>query len=200
MMLSATRTCPQRPHLKNHALASPPPRPSLNPNRRRSAVWGAAYRALSAGNKQYGGAFLEGNFAPVDEERYSPALPVEGALPLELDGAFLRIGPNPALPPVGGYHWFDGDGMVRARCWFFCCCLLLLVVVGGGAVCSLQVVLRRDCVAIVSTPTATSHPLLHNTNKRCTPCASKTAPPPTATAGLTRRACAASARRALRTS
>ena len=21
-----------------------------------------------------------------------------------------RNGPNPAFPPVGGYHWFDGDG------------------------------------------------------------------------------------------
>lgn len=25
----------------------------------------------------------------------------------------LLAGPNPALTPVGGYHWFDGDGMLH---------------------------------------------------------------------------------------
>ncbi|KIY93328.1 carotenoid cleavage dioxygenase, partial [Monoraphidium neglectum] len=53
----------------------------------------------------YGEVFLEGNFAPVAEERFNKDLEVlEGAVPAELEGAFLRVGPNPALPPVGGYH------------------------------------------------------------------------------------------------
>eukprot|EP00611_Tribonema_gayanum_P022392 TRINITY_DN4482_c0_g1_i2.p1 TRINITY_DN4482_c0_g1~~TRINITY_DN4482_c0_g1_i2.p1 ORF type:complete len:500 (-),score=136.36 TRINITY_DN4482_c0_g1_i2:689-2188(-) len=26
---------------------------------------------------------------------------------------FLRNGPNPKFKPIGGYHWFDGDGMVH---------------------------------------------------------------------------------------
>lgn len=41
-------------------------------------------------------------------------LRVEGSLPVDLDGAFLRVGPNPKFPPLGGYHWFDGDGMLHA--------------------------------------------------------------------------------------
>lgn len=54
----------------------------------------------------YGEVFLEGNFAPVAEEHHQQALTVvEGSVPPELDGAFMRVGPNPALPPVGGYHW-----------------------------------------------------------------------------------------------
>lgn len=30
---------------------------------------------------------------------------IEGALPADLSGAFLRNGPNPKLPVEGGYHW-----------------------------------------------------------------------------------------------
>ena len=33
---------------------------------------------------------------------------------VELDGALYRIGPNPHFPPMGRYHWFDGDGMIHA--------------------------------------------------------------------------------------
>jgi carotenoid cleavage dioxygenase-like enzyme len=54
---------------------------------------------------------LRGNYAPVAEERTETALRVEGAIPPELAGVFLRNGPNPA----GGRsaHWFFGDGMVH---------------------------------------------------------------------------------------
>ena len=41
-------------------------------------------------------------------------LPVTGELPRDLDGVFLRNGPNPVYAPRGRYHWFDGDGMVHA--------------------------------------------------------------------------------------
>lgn len=70
-------------------------------------AWRAAYHSLARGNRRYGEAFLEGNFSPVSDELFERELPVDGggALPRDLDGAFLRVGPNPALRPVGGYHW-----------------------------------------------------------------------------------------------
>lgn len=43
-----------------------------------------------------------------------PKLYGAASLPAALSGAFLRVGPNPYLPSIGGYHWFDGDGMVHA--------------------------------------------------------------------------------------
>lgn len=58
--------------------------------------------------------YLEGNFAPVKEERTAHDLPVIGNLPTSLNGLFLRNGPNPQFPPKGHYHWFDGDGMLHA--------------------------------------------------------------------------------------
>lgn len=58
--------------------------------------------------------FLSGNFAPVHDEIDVPDLQVTGTIPAALNGAFLRNGPNPALPPMGDYNWFDGDGMIHA--------------------------------------------------------------------------------------
>jgi carotenoid cleavage dioxygenase len=58
--------------------------------------------------------FLEGNFAPVERELVADDLVVLGQLPRELDGLFVRNGPNPQFPPAGRYHWFDGDGMLHA--------------------------------------------------------------------------------------
>ena len=57
--------------------------------------------------------FLAGNYGPVPDETTSFDLPVDGALPAELNGRYLRIGPNPYAPPQGEYHWFLGDGMVH---------------------------------------------------------------------------------------
>nr|AIZ09096.1 carotenoid cleavage dioxigenase 1 [Ipomoea batatas] len=58
--------------------------------------------------------YLSGNFAPAPEET-PPCkdLPVSGHLPECLNGEFVRVGPNPKFPPVAGYHWFDGDGMIH---------------------------------------------------------------------------------------
>lgn len=39
---------------------------------------------------------------------------VEGALPPELDGVYMRNTENPVMPSIGRYHPFDGDGMVHA--------------------------------------------------------------------------------------
>ncbi len=58
--------------------------------------------------------YLAGNFAPVHEEVSATDLPVTGTLPPELDGRYLRIGPNPAADvDEPGYHWFLGEGMVH---------------------------------------------------------------------------------------
>lgn len=57
--------------------------------------------------------FLAGNFAPIRREIESEALTVIGELPAALSGIFVRNGPNPQFPPLGQYHWFDGDGMLH---------------------------------------------------------------------------------------
>ena len=58
--------------------------------------------------------YLEGAYAPVHEELTAHDLPVTGTLPPELDGRYLRNGPNPfADPDPASYHWFTGDGMVH---------------------------------------------------------------------------------------
>ncbi len=58
--------------------------------------------------------YLEGVFAPVDDELDVQDLEVEGELPEGLVGAYMRNSPNPRFTPPGRYHWFDGDGMVHA--------------------------------------------------------------------------------------
>ena len=57
--------------------------------------------------------FLEGNFAPIRKEITADSLTVIGQLPPDLSGMFVRNGPNPQFPPIGQYHWFDGDGMLH---------------------------------------------------------------------------------------
>jgi carotenoid cleavage dioxygenase-like enzyme len=54
---------------------------------------------------------LRGNYAPVAEEITAFDLPVEGALPPELRGLYVRNGPNPRSGTSP--HWFTGDGMVH---------------------------------------------------------------------------------------
>lgn len=57
------------------------------------------------------GQFFErGNYAPVTDELTAFDLPVTGAIPSELDGWYLRNGPNPRQ---GAGHWFTGDGMIH---------------------------------------------------------------------------------------
>ena len=57
---------------------------------------------------------LQGGFAPVGEEVAASDLEVIGRLPGDLNGLYVRNGPNPRFAPVGRYHWFDGDGMLSA--------------------------------------------------------------------------------------
>jgi carotenoid cleavage dioxygenase len=53
---------------------------------------------------------MRGNYAPVPDELTEYDLPVEGAIPPELDGWYLRNGSNPRSPTG---HWFIGDGMIH---------------------------------------------------------------------------------------
>ncbi|MFH8342662.1 carotenoid oxygenase family protein [Streptomyces sp. AM6-12] len=58
--------------------------------------------------------FLEGAFAPVAEELTAFDLEVTGRIPHDLDGRYLRNGPNPLrLEDVRAHHWMLGDGMVH---------------------------------------------------------------------------------------
>ncbi|TMD01049.1 MAG: carotenoid oxygenase family protein [Chloroflexi bacterium] len=57
--------------------------------------------------------YLEGRYAPVADELTVDTLEVVGTLPEELDGVYVRNGPNPRFAPPGRYHWFDGDGMLH---------------------------------------------------------------------------------------
>ncbi len=59
-------------------------------------------------------AYLEGIHLPLQAETTLTDLVVTGTIPAELDGRYIRIGPNPITPPnPGTYHWFMGDGMVH---------------------------------------------------------------------------------------
>lgn len=60
------------------------------------------------------GPFVMGAYAPVAEELVLTDLPVEGSIPTDLNGVYLRNGPNPMFAPKGSYHIFDGDGMIHA--------------------------------------------------------------------------------------
>ena len=60
------------------------------------------------------GPQLTGTFAPVADELILEDLPVEGEIPQDLNGVYLRNGPNPHYEPKGSYHYFDGDGMLHA--------------------------------------------------------------------------------------
>ena len=58
--------------------------------------------------------YLTGIHRPMTTEESLSDLVVEGAIPPELDGRYLRIGPNPVTPPnPADYHWFTGDGMAH---------------------------------------------------------------------------------------
>lgn len=58
--------------------------------------------------------FLEGAFEPVTEELTAFDLPVTGRIPHDLNGRYLRNGPNIlGLEDPRAHHWMLGDGMVH---------------------------------------------------------------------------------------
>jgi carotenoid cleavage dioxygenase-like enzyme len=62
--------------------------------------------------------YLHGPFQPVQKEHYNVDFThgiISGSLPADLEGLFLRIGPNPTTERFShGYHLFDGDGMLHS--------------------------------------------------------------------------------------
>lgn len=58
--------------------------------------------------------YLSNNYAPVRDEVTAFDLPIIGELPAELNGRYLRNGPNPfAEVDASTHHWFVGAGMVH---------------------------------------------------------------------------------------
>lgn len=58
--------------------------------------------------------FLTGIHEPLVAEETFENLRITGSIPPELDGTYLRIGPNPiTAESKTHYHWFIGDGMVH---------------------------------------------------------------------------------------
>jgi len=74
----------------------------------------AARSGLATGGRPGRYAFLQGAFAPVKKEVTAFNLPVTGRLPRELNGRYLRIGPNVlGLEDPRAHHWMLGEGMVH---------------------------------------------------------------------------------------
>jgi carotenoid cleavage dioxygenase-like enzyme len=58
--------------------------------------------------------YLNANYGPVDVESTITDLKITGTIPRELNGRFLRNGPNPTGEiDTEAYHWFTGQGMVH---------------------------------------------------------------------------------------
>ena len=58
--------------------------------------------------------YLEDSKAPVDNEVTAFDLEVTGEIPKQLEGRWLRNGPNPfGSVDSEDYHWFLGDGMIH---------------------------------------------------------------------------------------
>jgi carotenoid cleavage dioxygenase len=57
--------------------------------------------------------YVTGALAPVTDEVTLGELAVTGDLPAELDGRYVRNGPNPIEPDPATQHWFTGAGMVH---------------------------------------------------------------------------------------
>lgn len=59
--------------------------------------------------------YLSGIHEPMTHENTLEGLQVVGRIPKQLDGRYMRIGPNPVTEEnPADYHWFAGDGMGHA--------------------------------------------------------------------------------------
>ena len=57
---------------------------------------------------------LDGNNGPIHQEDVFTDLQVIGKVPTDLNGLYVRNGPNAYYPPDWRYHAYDGDGMLHA--------------------------------------------------------------------------------------
>ena len=57
--------------------------------------------------------YLLGSYASVADESTYTDLQVTGTIPAELEGRFLRNGPNAVGADPSNYHWCTGRGMVH---------------------------------------------------------------------------------------
>jgi carotenoid cleavage dioxygenase-like enzyme len=57
---------------------------------------------------------LDGNNAPIHDEGLFTKMQVIGEVPTDLNGLYVRNGPNAFYPPEWRYHAYDGDGMLHA--------------------------------------------------------------------------------------
>jgi carotenoid cleavage dioxygenase-like enzyme len=96
----------------NHASAAVPPCPQLlMPLRAKAGRRSAGSSPLAAVDAQTVlPIFRTGNYAPVHDELTAFDLPVQGSIPTDLTGWYLRNGPNPR---EAGGHWCVGDGMIH---------------------------------------------------------------------------------------
>ena len=59
--------------------------------------------------------YLSGRFAPIHREISTANVAVEGDVPDDLIGTYIRNGPNPKFTPLGSYSYpIEGDGMLHA--------------------------------------------------------------------------------------
>eukprot|EP00892_Ulva_mutabilis_P010049 jgi/Ulvmu1/7416/UM036_0076.1 len=73
------------------------------------------FESLQLTHSGVGSIFHTGLFEPTPRELLiTKPLKVEsGSIPSELDGYYIRTGPNPQFSPIGGYHLFDGEAMIH---------------------------------------------------------------------------------------
>lgn len=64
--------------------------------------------------KQKDNPFLHNNFSPMRVEVDADHLKIIGQLPVDLEGIYMRNGPNPQFDPISYIFPFDGDAMVHA--------------------------------------------------------------------------------------
>ena len=76
---------------------------------------GFLFRKLSKKTQDHStNPFLSGNYAPIKDELSVTHLPIVGKLPSDMQGIYMRNGPNSAFPPISYTYPLDGDGMLHA--------------------------------------------------------------------------------------
>jgi carotenoid cleavage dioxygenase len=72
------------------------------------------YRSKQLYKKNRENPYLKNNYAPIHEESDFNDLIITGKFPENLQGVYMRNGPNPAFEPISYTYPIDGDGMLHA--------------------------------------------------------------------------------------